>query len=74
METLSQSQQEIVDLASQGATTVSEIAQKLGKSEGIVRAQLTRIRNAGHKCKINNINDDFYTAPDLRSFHNGTQW
>lgn len=64
METLSQSQQEIVDLASHGAITVSEIAQKLGKSEGIVRAQLTRIRNAGHKRKISNVNDDFYAAPD----------
>lgn len=64
METLSQSQQEIVDLASHGAITVSEIAQKLGKSEGIVRAQLTRIRNAGHKRKLSNVNDDFCAASD----------
>lgn len=47
---LSAAQQDIVDLVKQGVTEVSQLAKRLKKSDGIIKAQLTRIRNAneGH--------------------------
>jgi hypothetical protein len=63
MSKLSPSQLEIIELADQGFTTVSAIAAKLGKTEGIVRAQLTRIRTAGEGCQIVKIRDDCAPAP-----------
>lgn len=54
---LSAPQQEIVSLVEQGVTTVTEIAGRLGKSEGIVRAQLTRIKTAGEGHRIARVQD-----------------
>lgn len=54
---LSPPQQEIVTLIDQGVNTVGGIAQRLGKSEGIVRAQLTRIKTAGEGHRITNVQD-----------------
>lgn len=40
-------QQEIVNLVQQGVTTVPALATRLGKSESIIKSQITRIQNAG---------------------------
>jgi hypothetical protein len=54
---LSPPQEQIVSLVQQGVTTVSGIAQRLGKSEGIVRAQLTRIKTAGEGHRVSSVQD-----------------
>lgn len=45
--TLSQSQQDIVDLVKQGVVDVKQLASRLGKSERIIRAQISRIQTKG---------------------------
>ncbi len=49
MSSISPPQQEIISLVQQGVTTVSGLAEKLGKSEGIINAQITRIQNSGNE-------------------------
>jgi hypothetical protein len=66
--TLSKPQEDIVALVNQGITEIGGIAKRLGKSEGIIRAQLTRIRNAGEGHRISSIKDgtptSYGSAPD----------
>lgn len=44
---LSPAQNEIVEAVRQGITSVPGLSKKLGKSVGVINAQLTRIANAG---------------------------
>lgn len=55
MSSISPPQQEIVDLVQQGVTTISALAAKLGKSEGIINAQITRIQNSGNEQLVSSI-------------------
>lgn len=49
MSSISPPQQDIINLVQQGVTTVSALAAQLGKSEGIINAQITRIQNSGNE-------------------------
>lgn len=65
--TLSTPQQEIVTLVQQGVTTISAIASRLGKSDGIVRAQLTRIKSAGQGHLVDSVQTESTPQPQTHS-------
>lgn len=49
---LSLAQEEILNLVNEGVNNVQDLSEKLRKPENIIRAQLTRIKNAGHNIKV----------------------
>lgn len=60
--TLSDSQRKIADLVEQGVTSVGELARRLGKSEGIIRAQVTRMQTKGEGSRVASIKDAMPTS------------
>ena len=62
MSSISPPQQNIIDLVQQGVTTVSALATKLGKSEGIINAQITRIQNSGNEHLVSTVQKTTHTS------------